>query len=42
MDEPYPSTMRQSVDDYGYTSDSDLESENDEDLDDQPDSTSKI
>ncbi|KAM5532551.1 hypothetical protein V8D89_013757 [Ganoderma adspersum] len=39
MDAPYPPTMRQSVDDYGYTSDSDLESENDEDLDDQPDST---
>ena len=32
MDAPYPSTMRQDVDDYGYISDSDLESEDDEDL----------
>ncbi|PIL34172.1 hypothetical protein GSI_03883 [Ganoderma sinense ZZ0214-1] len=39
MDAPYPSTMRQGVDDYGYISDSDLESEDDEDLQKQPDST---
>ncbi|KAI1796421.1 hypothetical protein LXA43DRAFT_879627 [Ganoderma leucocontextum] len=39
LDAPYPSSLGQSVDDYGYTSDSDLDSEDGEDLDDQPDST---
>ena len=41
MDAPYPSTLQQGVDEYGYISDSDLENENEEDLQGGPGGTSK-